>query len=142
MSHAVLGKLNDVQAMALALERLRRAADVLLTAHAEHLSISAALDSLERAYTASGQDTHKHLVWAQKVLDGSAPQRLRVERKRETFDQLRARAVKQNIFVHFVHTFEGSEYAVYRGREKVAHAKTPIRCMAVIRAHLRGERDE
>lgn len=131
-------RVTDLQAMALALERLRRAADAVLTCVAFDTSMDKALSELEAAYASSNQDTHTHLHWAQDVLDGHVKHKRRqLKQPSETFDQLRKRAARSNVFVHFVHTFEGTEYAIYRGRVRIASAKTPDRCMSLVRSALR-----
>lgn len=131
-------RLSDVQAMAVALERLRVKVDAVLTAHAQLKPLSSLLQELEEAFGASGQDTHTHLLWARSVLGSPpAPKPLK-----ETFDQIRLRAARSNVFVHYVHTFEGTEYKVYRGTTKLlARTKTPDRCVAVLRSILKCDDD-
>lgn len=133
--------MTDTQSMAIALERVCRAANVLLDAVARGEAVDGHVRPLEEALAASGQDTHAHMLWARDVLDGKVPVRRAPQRRRETFEQLRKRAAAVNVFVHFVHTFEGSEYAIYAGPNKVAHAKTVERCTAIMRSLVRKRED-
>lgn len=134
--------LTDVQSIAIALERVCRAANALLDAVARLEPVDVHVRPLEEALAASGQDTHTHMLWARDVLDGKIPVRNPPQRKKETFEQLRKRASEVNVFVHFVHTFEGSEYAIYTGTHKVAHAKTMDRCTAIMRSLVKkGKRN-
>lgn len=130
-------RLTDTQAMAIALERVCRAANALLDAVARGDSIEKHIVPLEEALSASGQDSHTCMLWAQDVLDGKVPVRRKPQRRHETFDQLRKRAAAVNVFIHYVHTLEGSEYAIYKGPDKVAHAKTPERCCTLVRSLIK-----
>lgn len=126
-------RVTEAQALALALERLRRAADSMLNCIAMGQNIDGPTRDLEAAYASSDQDTHTHLLWAQDVLDGKVKVKRRGGKRPETFDQVRARALRYNIVVHFVRTLEGTEFAVYRNNIKVGHAKTEKRCMTIMR---------
>lgn len=126
-------RVNEAQALALALERLRRAADAMLNCLALGENLDTALRDLEAAYASSDQDTHTHLLWAQDVLDGKVKVKRKGGKRPETFDQVRAKALRYNIVVHFVRTLEGTEFAVYRNHTKVGHAKTEKRCMTIMR---------
>lgn len=125
--------------MALALERLRRAASSVLDSFALQENIDHAMSELEAAHASSNQDTHTYLAWAQDVLDGviDHKRKKRGGRKKESLEAVRQRAIKHNIYVHFVHTLEGTEYAIYRAHTKVAHARTDQRCISVLRRLMR-----
>ena len=133
---------SDTQALALALERLRRAADAVLRAVETGGMFDSALSELESAHAASDHGVHSpHVAWAQDVLDGVVPVRKRKKtgRKPESFDTVRKSAAAHNIFVHFVNTFEGSQFAVYHNSKKVAHALTEKRCVAIMRNLIRAD---
>jgi len=132
-------KVSDSQALALALERLRRASEKVLDTIAIGENMDTALSELEAAHASSAQDTHSYLLWAQDVLDGAIAhgKKRRGGRKPASFDVVRKEALRNNIIVHFVHTLEGTEYAIYRGQYKAAHAKSVQRCISVMRAMMR-----
>lgn len=128
-------RVTEAQAMGLALERLRRATEKVLNAVALQENIDTVMCELEAAFASSDQDTHTYLHWAQDVLDGAIEHRKarRGGRKKESLDTVRKAAAHYNIYVHFVHTLEGTEYAIYRAHTKVAHARSDQRCISVLR---------
>lgn len=128
-------RVTEARAMALALERLRRASEAVLNAVALQENMDTCMCELEAAFASSDQDTHSYLLWAQDVLDGAIEHRRKQRggRKKESLETVRQRALRQNIYVHFVHTLEGTEYAIYRAHTKVAHARTDQRCISVLR---------
>jgi len=128
-------RVSEARAMALALERLRRAAEAVLNTVALQENLDTCMCELEAAFASSDQDTHSYLLWAQDVLDGQIEHRKkrRGGRKKQSLDTVRQQAMQHNIYVHFVHTLEGTEYAIYRAHTKVAHARSDQRCISVLR---------
>lgn len=137
-SHTMGKAVTEARALALALERLRRAAEeVLQVVESGGNDFDHCMRELEAAYASSNQDTNTHLHWAQDLIDGGH-QRKKTGRKVESFDTVRKRAQQYNLFVHFVNTMEGSRFAVYSGNKKVAEALTERRCVAIMRAMMRN----
>lgn len=133
-------QLDDAQALALALEHLRRAADALLTALTLGEGLDTPLHVLEGAVYVAKQEIPELHRWAAEVLDGtfSKPPKRKNKKKRidnrpQTLDAVINQAKRSNLVVHLVRSFEGTEYAIYRGSVKVAHAKSETRCIAVLR---------
>lgn len=134
----------EVRALALALERLRRAAELVLQAvEAGTIDFDPSIGALEEAHANSMQDSNTHLLWAQEALDGpSAPQRKKTGRKPESFDAVRKSAQDHNIYIHYVNTMEGSRFAVYKGILKVSEALTEKRCVAIMNRLMRATKSE
>jgi hypothetical protein len=134
--------ISEARALALALERLRRAADfVLREVESGAGNFDRCMVELEAAYASSDQDSNTHLHWAQSVIDGGRQPR-KTGRKVESFDAVRKQAAERNIYVHFVNTFEGSRFAVYAGQRKVAEAFTERRCVAIMRRIMREQQQQ
>lgn len=143
MTAAATNKVSDVHALALALERLRRAANALLQAVEERNgNFDHCLSELESAHASSAQADCAYLRWAQDVLDGKEKTRRKPGRRPESFDAVRARALKSNIVVHYVNTFEGTQYAVYMDHKKVANAMTGERCIVILRKLMRERKEQ
>jgi hypothetical protein len=133
------GAIAEARALALALERLRRAAELVLQAAESGTgNFDSCMLELEAAYASSDQDSNTHLHWAQDLLDGGK-QRRKTGRKVESFDTVRRQAQAHNIYVHFVNTMEGTRYAVYKDQRKVAEALTDRRCVAIMRRIMREQ---
>lgn len=130
---------TDVQGLALALERLRRAGDCLLVAvNQDAGSFDSAMRGFEDALRTARVGDGAHLEWAADVLDGRTARRRNIKRPRpETFEEVRQKARACNIYVHHVHTFDGSEFAIYRGRLKVRHATNERLCIIALRQLMR-----
>jgi hypothetical protein len=94
-------------------------------------NVDHALRQLEGALSSSVVTNGNYMAWAQDVLDGLVIPDKRRGRKpiTETFDSVRKRAVRAGIYIHFVHVMEGTEYAIYRNHNKIAHANNETTCI-------------
>jgi hypothetical protein len=123
---------DRIEAMALALQRLRNASSALLKALDQGDTLGAFVSEVEASLWCAALSEAELLRWADDMLRARILRRPKASRKHITLTQLLTRARTSGVTVSKVYDFGKQVYVVYRGSERLAKANTDAALSGVL----------